>query len=363
MKKIVIMTFAGIMACSVAFAQSITLTNTFGGNADSTGGCDFITFTQHDDDSDYSNNNATVSDRVQLDFSSAKLDGRLRTELSTSSLNGKNAAVRFRGYMCYRPVEQLGFAVGNDFFTKYAVDAAYFAAADDTPKFGRMAESGAAMIGEAAGVRLLANIDGDSLFDDKDSFKLNFGAQYIAKNLFSVGAVFKSVTNDNLSTGIFVGLKKVKNLILNVGFIFNATDTDFIPAKSKYVASVSAGYKLESIPLGLYADFVTGLNNEYLEKGNTEKYNNENDENIVPMQARTLIRYNVTESLSLNSDVKIVAFAGNDSVLTTFYPYAKINISKFGTIDVGLRMKFDSDVGLAKFSIPLAWKYKFIEKK
>ncbi|MCI6983746.1 MAG: hypothetical protein MR917_05960, partial [Treponema porcinum] len=112
MKKRVLAAAAGLSLCTSVFAQSITLTNTFGGNSDSidapTGGSDFITFTQHDekDDSNYENTVTTVSDRLQLDFSTAKLDGRIRTEFSTSTLNGKKADVRFRGYLRYRPVEQ-----------------------------------------------------------------------------------------------------------------------------------------------------------------------------------------------------------------------------------------------------------------
>ncbi|WP_287047386.1 hypothetical protein [Treponema sp.] len=40
-----------------------------------------------------------------------------------------------------------------------------------------------------------------------------------------------------------------------------------------------------------------------------------------------------------------------------------IKLPKFGTLNAGLRMTFNDDVGLYKFSIPLAWKYKLIDKK
>lgn len=62
MKKHIVLAAAGISLCASVFAQSITLTNTFGGNTNSTcgsdtGGEDFITFSKEDDDT-YSNTQA-----------------------------------------------------------------------------------------------------------------------------------------------------------------------------------------------------------------------------------------------------------------------------------------------------------------
>ncbi|MDD7126235.1 hypothetical protein, partial [Treponema porcinum] len=332
-------------------------------------------FTQHDekDDSNYENTVTTVSDRLQLDFSTAKLDGRIRTEFSTSTLNGKKADVRFRGWLRYRPVEQIGFVAGNDFFTKYTVAAAYFAASDDYASYGKMAENGIAVVGDIAGLRLAANISGDSLYDDNEEFKLNFGAQYRIKDVASFGATLKSVTNGNFSTGIFAALESVENLTLNAGFVYNSTETTFLPAASIYVLSASAGYKIKDAKLGLFADFATGLNNEYIaaEKDadknitgyETLEYKKDGDD-YVPLQVRGRVSFDATDTLSLNAFVKVNTLVGaEDSSTTEVYPYVNIKLPKFGTLNAGLRMTFNDDVGLYKFSIPLAWKYKLIDKK
>lgn len=377
MKKRVLAAAAGLSLCTSVFAQSITLTNTFGGNNDSidapTGGKDFITFTQHDDDSNYTNVVTKVSDRLQLDFSTANLDGRIRTEFSTSTLDGKEADVRFRGWLRYRPVEQIGFVAGNDFFTKYTVAAAYFAASDDYASYGKMAENGIAVVGDIAGLRLAANISGDSLYDDNEEFKLNFGAQYRIKDVASFGATLKSVTNGNFSTGIFAALESVENLTLNAGFVYNSTETTFLPAASKYVLRASAGYKIKDAKLGLFADFATGLNNEYIaaEKDadknitgyETLEYKEDGDD-YVPLQVRGRVSFDATDTLSLNAFVKVNTLVGaEDSSTTEVYPYVNIKLPKFGTLNAGLRMKFNDNDGLAEFSIPLGWKYKLIDKK
>lgn len=379
MKKRVLVAAAGLSLCTSVFAQSITLTNTFGGNSDSidapTGGSDFITFTQHDkkDDSNYGNTVTTVSDRLQLDFSTANLDGRIRTEFSTSTLNGKKADVRFRGYLRYRPVEQIGFVAGNDFFTKYTVAASYFAASDDYASYGKMAENGIAVVGDIAGLRLAANISGDSLYDDNEAFKLNFGAQYRIKDVASFGATLKSVTNGNFSTGIFAALESVENLTLNAGFVYNSTETSFLPAASKYVLRASAGYKIKDAKLGLFADFATGLNNEFIaaEKDadknitgyETLEYKTEDGDDYVPLQVRGRVSFDATDTLSLNAFVKLNTLVGADASETEVYPYVNIKLPKFGSLNAGLRMTFNDDVGLYKFSIPLGWKYKLIDKK
>ena len=54
---------------------------------------------------------------------------------------------------------------------------------------------------------------------------------------------------------------------------------------------------------------------------------------------------------------------GADESETEVYPYVHIKLPKFGTLNAGLRMKFNDNDGLGEFSIPLAWKYKLIDKK
>ena len=138
MKKIISAMLAGVLVCGALSAQSIKITNTFGGDADSTGGSDLFTFeNQKDDDGNYKNefgNKTRVSDRLQLDASSDKFDGRIRLEIGTTKLNGKDSTVRLRGYGRFKPVDQFQLIAGNDFSTKVAGDAGYLAASDDNQK-------------------------------------------------------------------------------------------------------------------------------------------------------------------------------------------------------------------------------------
>lgn len=376
MKKHIVLAAAGISLCASVFAQSITLTNTFGGNTNSTcgsdtGGEDFITFSKQDDDT-YSNTQAHVSDRLQLDFSSKKFDGRLRTEIKTGKLTDPEPEIKLTGYVRFRPIEQLGFAAGNSFFTKYVVSSAFLAAANDYPSYGKMADNGFAVISNIGGLTLAGNISGDSIFNNNESFKLNFGAQYAIPDAVSFGATFRSVTNGNFSTGVFAGLECVKNLILNVGFIYNSTETKFAYEPSKYTLQASAGYTIPSAKLGFYADVATGLNNEYLspqKEGEkitgyeTKEHKDGSGDDYVPLQARARLVFDVTDTIALNGDVKVRTKIGADETETTVYPYINIKLDKFGTLDAGIRMRFTNDDGLASFSIPLAWKCKLVDKK
>lgn len=352
-------------------AQSFTLTNIFGGNSDDISEEDFLTFSK--EDGDYNTDGAMVSDRLQFDFSSDKLDGRLRLEYQAGALNGRlfgsngnddanNSLLRFRGFMRFRPVEYIGFAAGNDFFTKYAVEGSYLAAADDNAKDARMAESGVAVIGDAAGLRLIANFSGDAFADDpdvSDKIKLNFGFDYNVMDIATVGAAFKSVTNDAFSASAYVGLTAVENLILNAGFLYNATDDDFITAPAKTALSLSAGYEFADLGLGLFLDFASALSDEYIDGGDTLSY----EDNGIPMLVRGRVAYNVTEKFSLNLDGSFRMMLGWDGIPDmVVYPYLTYSLDNFGDLKAGVRMNINDGDGLASFSIPLAWEYKIAAK-
>ena len=81
---------AGMLVCGALSAQSIKVTNTFGGDADSTGGSDLFVFeNQKNEDGTYKNNfeNKTrVSDRLQLDASGEKFDGRVRMNINKNGI-------------------------------------------------------------------------------------------------------------------------------------------------------------------------------------------------------------------------------------------------------------------------------------
>lgn len=183
MKKLLAASVAGILVCASVFAQKVSLTNTFGANDDNTGNGDFLEFNRKvkdngDFDDGFENEEAHVDNRLQLDFSSEKLDGRVRMETYGIKLNGKESTTRLRGFVRFSPFEQIGLAIGNEFFTKITTDAAYLGAADDTPKWGRMAENGFAVVAlPVEGLKISGGIRGNTEYDNNDNYRLDFGAQ------------------------------------------------------------------------------------------------------------------------------------------------------------------------------------------
>ena len=347
-------------------ALSWTLTNIFGGDYVNIADADFITFSRKDDGG-YETDGVQVSDKFQFDFSSAKFDGRLRLQYQSGQLNGRLGfdgaadsligSVRFRGYARFRPVQWIGFAAGNSFFSKYAITASYLAAYEDNSTDAFIAANGFAIIGDIAGLKLIANFGGNS-FTSSDEISLNFGFDYNAFDVATVGATFKSVTNDEFSASAYAGLTLVENLILNVGFLYNAKDTDFITDAAKFALSVSAGYKFAGIGLGIYADLVSGLTSEYIDDGETSRH----DDDAVPMFIVGRVDYDVTESLVLSFYSSFNLMAGeDDSLEMIFYPYAAYTLSDFGTIKAGVRFGVKEGV-LDSFAIPIAWEYKIASK-
>ena len=124
-KKVWLSALAGIVLASGVSAQSITLTNIFGGNADNLYSSDFITLTKNDDGK-LNKGNVNVADRLQLDFKGDKILGRVRLEAKTGTVNGKLATnfdtkdsdIRLRGFVGFNPWEFLTIAGRKKFFKK-----------------------------------------------------------------------------------------------------------------------------------------------------------------------------------------------------------------------------------------------------
>ena len=364
--------FSGLMAfmlvCGVAGAQSIKLVNTFGGDSDSTGSSDLFVFqNQKDDEGKYKNefgNETRVSNRLQLDASDKKFDSRLRMEIGTTKLNGKESSIRFRGYGRFKPVEQFQLIAGNDFFTKVAVGPGYLVASDDTPKYARILQNGFGAISswtlgddKNADLSIAGGLKGvDNSFLEKDTLGLDAGFNFRMRDLFSMGASFQNMVGDNRSIGIFAGLEAVENLTLNAGYIYNATDTDFIAKIAKNAVSVSAGYDFKDAGIFISADAVSAISSEYLENGETKKYEKDGT-SLIPFLAKVNVSYKVAEDITLGAKAKISCMIGdNDSTKTELYPNVTYKLqNKMGSLTTGVRMNFDKD-GLSKFAIPLNWK-------
>lgn len=372
MKKSLVGGVALLLAASIASAD-VTLSSTFGGNEDDIWGDDFMswsrkaddpTTTDKDESDDFESSTASTSERLQLDYSSEKIDGRIRLEFNANKLNGNDAPVRLRGFARFTPVEQIQFAAGNDFFTKYGVSAAYLAAADDTYSSGKMAESGLTFNTKFSGLKLVANWADDSKVDNIDKLGLNFGADWVIPDAVKVGATFKNVTSDDRTIGVFAGLGSVENLVLNAGYIYN--DNDKFAAK--HALQASAGYTFKDAGIKVSADVISALTNEYISNGETEEYKNSDGDKIYPFYTRAAASFAVTENVSVKGDVQLSTVFGQDnSTETVVYPSVSYKLpKKMGSVSAGVRFTFQDlkdNGGLQKFSIPLCWKWTPVSVK
>ncbi len=400
MKKTLIGGVALLLAASVASAD-ISLANTFGGDEDNIWGNDFMSWSRKKDDpattdrdegDEFESSVANVSERLQLDYSSEKIDGRIRLEFSNSThnasavkddtgtvsdvknaytvnLGGKNGSLRLRGFARFTPIEQIQFAAGNDFFTKYGVSAAYLAAADDTYSSGKMAESGLAFTAKFNTFKFVANWAGDSQVDNIDKLGLNFGADFVVPDTVKLGATLKNATSDDRTFGVFAGLGTVENLVLNVGYIYNDND-GALPVKygAKHAAQASAAYTFKDAGIKLAADVVSVLTNEYVLNGDTYEYKNSDGDKIYPFYTRIAASYSATENLKVKGDVKLSTIFGEDySTTTTVYPSVEYKLpKKMGSVQAGVRFTFQDlkdNGGVQKFSIPLCWKWTPVSVK
>ena len=368
MKKIMVTVAASILVCSIISAQSLKLVNTFGGDSDSTGGSDLFTYDNLKDENgkykdDYTNT-TRASNRLQLDAGDKNFDSRLRMEIGTTKLNGKESTIRFRGYGRFKPVDQFNLIAGNEFFTKVPVNAGYLIASDDYPKYARILQNGFGAISNwkladdgSMKISFAGGLKGtDSSLNDKDKRGLDFGFNFDVRDLVSLGGSFQNATGNQLSAAAFVGLKAIENLTLNAGYIYNCTDTDFISKSAKNAISLSAGYDFTDMGLFLGADIVSGISNEYLDNGDTKKYQ-KNDSDLTPFQTKIRISYKLDESVEVGAKAKVSMMIGDsDSRKTEIYPNIAYKLSNnFGTISTGVRVTMDSS-DIATISIPLTWK-------
>lgn len=373
MKKTLIGGAVLLLAASLASAD-ISLSSTFGGNEDNIWGNDFMSWsrkkddpatTDRDESDEFESSVANVSERLQLDYSSEKIDGRLRLEFNANNkIDGKNAPVRLRGFARFTPLEQIQFAAGNDFFTKYGVSAAYLAAADDTYSSGKMAESGLAFTAKFNTFKFVANWAGDSQVDNLDKLGLNFGADFVIPDTVKIGTTLKNITSDDRTFGIFAGLDSVENLVLNAGYIYNAND--IFPAK--HALQASAAYTFKDAGINVAADVVSVLTNEFVKDGETEEYKNSDGDKVYPFYTRVVASYSATENLKVKGDVKLSTLLGEDySTETVVYPSVEYKLpKKMGSVQAGVRFTFQDlkeNGGLQKFSIPLCWKWTPVSVK
>ena len=356
-KKVWLSALAGIVLASGVSAQSITLTNIFGGDADNLYSNDFITL-EKDDDGNLTKGNVNVADRLQLDFKGDKILGRVRLEAKTGTVNGKLATnfdtkdsdIRIRGFVGFNPWEFLTIAGGNSFFTKYSLSAAYLAASDDQESHGNLLDAnGAGVIFNIAGLKIAGGVAAESRLN------LNLAAAYDIKDVVSLGFTFQDVTTEAFSFAGYAGLNAVEDLILNVGYIYNH-EGGYL-ASAEQAVQFSAGYTFKDIGLTLLGDLQLGLT----KNGAKDKDGKYAGYDRVPLYTKVVAGISPLDNL----DVSLAFTLSNayddkvnaDVVKYSFYPYIDYDTG-LGTIRTGARFNFkDSD--FSGIDIPLSWTYKF----
>lgn len=356
-KKVWLSALAGIVLASGVSAQSITLTNIFGGDADNLYSSDFITLTK-DDDGNLTKGNVNVADRLQLDFKGDKILGRVRLEAKTGTVNGKLATnfdtkdsdIRLRGFVGFNPWEFLTIAGGNKFFTKYSLSAAYLAASDDQENHGNLLDTdGAGVIFNFAGLKIAGGVAAESRLN------LNLAASYDIKDVVSLGFTFQDVTTEAFSFAGYAGLNAVEDLILNVGYIYNH-EGGYL-ASAEQAVQFSAGYTFKDIGLTLLGDFQTGLS----KKSAKDKDGVYKELDRAPLYTKVVAGISPLDNLDVSLaftlsnayDDKVKA----DVVEYSFYPYIDYDTG-LGTIRTGARFNF-ADSDFSGIDIPLSWTYKF----
>ena len=356
-KKVWLSALAGIVLASGVSAQSITLTNIFGGDADNLYSNDFIKL-EKDDDGKLNKGNVNVADRLQLDFKGDKILGRVRLEAKTGTVNGKLATnfdtkdsdIRLRGFVGFNPWEFLTIAGGNSFFTKYSLSAAYLAASDDQESHGNLLDTnGAGVIFNIAGLKIAGGVAAESRLN------LNLAASYDIKDVVSLGFTFQDVTTEAFSFAGYAGLNAVEDLILNVGYIYNH-EGGYL-ASAEQAVQVSAGYTFKDIGLTLLGDLQLGLT----KNGAKDKDGKYAEYDRAPLYTKVVAGISPLDNL----DVSLAFTLSNaydkdevaDVVKYSFYPYIDYDTG-LGTIRTGARFNFkDSD--FSGIDIPLSWTYKF----
>lgn len=338
MKKIFIAVMVGASFLASSFALSVSLTNTFGSDKNNTKANDFLVF-----DKDFNKPTVSVGDRIQLDVASEKIDSRIRFDITDK--------LAITGYVNFRPVEWLNFIGGNKFFSNWGIPAAYLAASDDTVNHGKLADNdGFGVVFDFAGFKFSTSFAAESRLN------LNFGTSYALKNVMNIGFTAQNVTEDSRSFGFFAGLDCVKNLKLNVGYVYNYNNSDYLPATQNAI-QLSTAYKIEDIGLSLAADVQLGLNNK---KGDGSETSYEQEE--IPYYAAVVTSYRISKdlTLSLKGIVKHGLNSENDTNYM-LYSYADYNTS-VGSFRLGVRPEFNTE-GFKSLSIPFCWKYKIGYKK
>lgn len=449
------LTYLLIFTSTLAFADKLTIKNTVGADLDEVGDYDLYAKSTTTDvsGSEVSDSTFAFGEQFQLDWESYTLNGRFRLEMLYSNAqvydddDNELPEMLFipSGFLHYTPILQCGIVAGNDFYKHFAIPSAYLAAEDTTTKWGRLITDslghdeyftsgnvGLYSNGFAGGITsdwswgedyfcYVKSAVGATIYPDSDEFEkaLDAGVNGGILNLFDLGFTAHNMTEEDRKFGAFAGYTGVSDLVLNVGFYYNFTDSDFLPEsrvtrsddnnedyyeykkqKTKYALGLSTGYKFSN-GFGIYGDIISGLTNEYIGtikyyandgtliktvtttiiRGETcvkYKYNSSGvlkakrtDEfaaETIPFYSQIRFTYDFTTDVEGACNIKMRTLLFDDSGESnwlTFYPRLSVKLpEKKGTVAAGLRFDFNKARydGLSSVSLPITYTYKFKKK-
>lgn len=436
-KKTVAILFLCCVVNSI-FAQKLSIKNIFGGDFDSLGDYDLFSQTTETDvnGTDISKTRFALGDRFQVELDSKMIDAKVRLEMLYQNNDETVPTFLFipTGFIQFEPIKQLGIAVGNSFYQTFAIPSAYLAAADDTTKHGRL-------LTDSLGEDLLFGTNDFSVYSngfsggitsfwkwgtfDEYYFKLaggttfcyvsdewknavDFGINLGIENIFDIGCTAQNVLDNDKKLGAFIGCTAVQNAVMNAAFYYNFTDSEYLPEArvnrggvdefkkqtTKYAVGLSVGYDFKNVGFSIFADFITGLTNEYI--GKIKYY--DDDDNLIKTETTTIIRDQtvvkyeentpkrtdefVHEAIPLYGQIKMTyAFSDNveaalnikcrtllnafASSWITVYPRVNVELpQKIGDIALGVRLDCNLSryKGVSSFSVPVTYTYKFKKK-
>ncbi len=437
-RRVLFIAFVALSAMAFSEKSKITIKNTIGADLDEFGDYDVFSHTRQTDieGKTISENVFSFGDQFQLDFESKLVDARLRLEALYSTADDAESKFLFSptGFVHFEPFDKkIGFIAGNSYGKRFAVQSAYFAASDDTTKWGRLltdslghdkyfGSSSAAVLSNGfafgatsalsfgeAGNGYMKAAAGATMYPDGSDTEaaVDFGFDVGLLDGFDFAFTSHAVNRDERKFGAFLGYTGNKNLVLNAHFYYNFTDSDYLPEtrversgvdefkkqSTKYALAFSGGYKTQS-GFGFYADFLSGLTNEYIGKikyydadgnlsetkiktiirgGTIVKYKNgkpkrtdEFEHEAVPFFTGIRLSYDISKNVETELSIKIRGmFRDADSTYFTIYPKMQVSLpQKRGNINGGIRLDFNTARfhGLSSVSIPLSYTYKFKKK-
>ena len=342
---------------SFIFAQNFTFTNRFGGDSNELEGSDLLSYTGFN-----------ISDQAQLDYSGKYLEGRIRFDIFSPDEDGNLPNFRFRGYGKITPFSYLSLVAGNSFFSKFAIKGGELFALSGTPNYGKIIKNGIALYSEIpfdekgkTKLKIGSAIESDSIFNTTtNDIILDFGFDFVKKGAFSIGASARNILAGEFIKCSLLGGINLGDFRINSGFIYNNTDTDLLPKKTRYSVSAGLEYKQKKLPFYAGFDFISGLNSEYLDNGDREVKSYSNGS--APFVMAGIFKYRITDAITAGFRTIYRDFWGTaNNMNLEFYPNASWKFAdELMEVSGGVRVNLTNTSGslITNVSLPLMFTIK-----